>query len=110
MTAAWQAALSIAGRRQVEQLAHALVPRCGQIAQRELARDQRLLQPIAQDDVARITNLIGLYANQARLDTGVEAAKVLGRKRTVLVAKRLPQQRSQKLQECCSAKDGGKTQ
>src|SRR5439155_10794183 len=79
---------------------------CGaQVVEHKLARNQGLLQPIAQHDMARIANLVGVNANKARLNTGIEAAKVFGAKRPVPVAKRLLQQGSQKLEEVRASAD-----
>ena len=62
-----QAAVGGAGRAHLQPLLHAAVPGLGQIAHRQLARQQFLLQLIAQQDVQRIGQLIGIDADQAAL-------------------------------------------
>ena len=66
---------AVVGRGDAQQLPHAVVPGARQIGHRELARDQRPLQAMAQDDVQRVGHLVGVDADEAALDPGVEAQR-----------------------------------
>ena len=54
-----------------------VVPRRRQVGEREIAGDQRALQPIAQDDMRRIGHLVGIDADEAALDPRVEAVEIV---------------------------------
>ena len=70
----------------------------GRSATLEVARDQRPLEPVAQDDVQRVGHLVGVDADEAALDAGVEALEVRRREGGV-VAERLLELARQKAHE-----------
>ena len=60
-----QATLDIVGRTDPQPLLHPGIPRLRQVAHGELAAQQLLLQLVAQHDVQRIRELVGVDANEA---------------------------------------------
>ena len=55
-----------------------IVPGLGQVLGLDLARDQLFLEAIAQDDVGRVGDLIGVDPDEAGLDPIVQAQQVVG--------------------------------
>ena len=64
-------------RLDAEVLAHALVPHRGQVLELDRPCDQLLLELEAEDDVQVVRRLVGLDANQRRLDPVDRAVPVL---------------------------------
>ena len=56
------------GTVDAEVLPHAAVPLLGQLLERELVREHRLLELEAEDDVQVVRRLVRLDADQGRLD------------------------------------------
>ena len=73
-----QAPLGVVGRGEPEELAHGVVPGAGQIPEREIAGDHRLLQPVAQNHVQGIGHLIGVDADHPGFHQDAEAIDVVG--------------------------------
>ena len=72
-----EAAAAVVARRDAEQPLQLLGPRAGYILDPEVARDQPLLQAIAEDHVGRIRDLVGFDADEAAGDTRVDLPQVL---------------------------------
>src|SRR5690606_21842683 len=55
-------------RANADELLHPVVERAGEVPHLEVAADHRTLEPVAQDDVQRVRDLVGVDANEASLD------------------------------------------
>ena len=64
-------------RLDTQVLAHALVPHLGQVLELDRLREQLLLELEAEDDVQVVGRLVGLDADQRRLDPVDGAVPVL---------------------------------
>src|SRR3546814_11735392 len=76
-------------------LLHALIPRGGQVLERQFAVDHRLLQAVAQDDMGGIGHLVGVDADEVRLHGVVVAQQVVGLPGRAAAAEGLARQRRQ---------------
>src|SRR3546814_13661479 len=76
-----QTAAPVVGRADAEQPLQAVAPGVREIPEIEVALDHRLLQPVAQDDVGRVGDLVRVHADEAPLDPragAVEAVRAQG--------------------------------
>ena len=74
-----QHAVGVVGHLDAQVLAHAGVPGLGQVGEAQLAFHDFLLQLEAQDDVQVVGGLVGLHADERRLDLvdgAVEALRI----------------------------------
>ena len=81
---------AVVGRLDADERAHALVPGVGQVADREGSAHQRELELEAQEDVQVIGDLVGLDADQRRLDQVGGAHELIERDVVQLHGERLP--------------------
>ena len=72
-----QAAVDVVGRANVQALLEIGVPRLRQIRHRQRALEHFLLEVVAQHDVHRISELIGIHADEAALHANEMAVQVL---------------------------------
>ena len=100
-----EAALAIGRRGDAEQLAHALVPRARQVGERQVAREQRHLEPVAKDDVERVGDLVGIDPDQAALDPDRPAVEVVGGERRAVAPEGRGQERREIAEEGARAAD-----
>ena len=92
-------------RLDAEVLAHALVPHLGQLLELDRPRDQLLLELEAEDDVQVVRRLVGLDANQRRLDPVDRAVPVLELDVAERLRERLAQLRVEEAPERQAAAD-----
>ncbi len=71
-----QAASGVVGRHDAEQRLDPVVPRGRQIVQPQIAANQRLFQPEAQDHVRRIGHFVGVHANEAAMHPPPETRQI----------------------------------
>ena len=96
---------AVAGRAHAEALLHAGVPDLGQVAHRELAGQQLLLDLVALHDVQRVAHLVGIDADQAALHARERAVEVVELPLRPAHAVVLLQERQQEAQERRAAAD-----
>ena len=85
-----QHADAVVRRLDADERAHALVPGGRQIVDAEVAAHQRELELEAQEDVQVVGDLVGLDADQRRLDEVGGAHELLERDVAELLGERLP--------------------
>ena len=89
-----QHAHAVVRRNDADERAHALVPGGRQIVDRQVASHQRELELEAQEDVQVVGDLVGLDADQRRLDEVGGAHELLERDVVQLLGERLPDLRA----------------
>ena len=93
------APILVVRRLDAEGRRHARPPRAGKIRNREIAGEQRALEPVAQDDVERIGRFVGLDADEPGLDADIEAAEIVRLPARSFAGKGVADERRQKADE-----------
>jgi hypothetical protein len=73
-----QTAVAVGWRHDADQPLQPVGPGIGQIARHEVAGEHRALEPVTQDDVRRIGDLVGIDADRAGHDANLPLVQSLG--------------------------------
>ena len=68
---------AVFGRTDAQEFLQPIVPGRGQVIERQVAGDERALQPVTQDHVRRIGHLVGVHPDEAPLHPAIVGQEVL---------------------------------
>ncbi len=94
-----QTAAPVVGRNHTEHRLHRLIPCPGQIGHRQVAVNQRLFEPEAQNDVGRIGHLVRIHADQSTRHPSIQPPEITRREGSRIAPEYGVQFRSEKGQE-----------